>query len=98
MGRGRTVQVGRDGVPVAEGARAPAPHETGRPVRLRLPPGGVRTDRPEPSATRTYCPFKGTASYGSPPDRPDAVWACLSPEPELAAIEWFFRFYDENEG
>ncbi|MFJ8693534.1 DUF427 domain-containing protein [Streptomyces roseolilacinus] len=87
------VRVERDGEPVAESSRALALHETGCPVRLYLPPEDVRTDLLEPSPTRTYCPFKGTASYWSLPGRPDAVWAYLDPKPEVAAIKGHFCFY-----
>ncbi|MDT9680520.1 DUF427 domain-containing protein [Streptomyces sp. TRM76323] len=92
------VRIERDGEPVAESSRALALRETGCPVRLYLPPEDVRTDLLEPSATRTHCPFKGTASYWSLPGRPDAVWAYPDPKPEVAAIKGYFCFYGEDEG
>ncbi|MER7832553.1 DUF427 domain-containing protein [Streptomyces sp. NPDC095602] len=91
------VRVVRDGVRVASTTRALALRETGCPLRLYIPAEDVRADLLEPSRKRTYCPFKGTASYWSLPGRPDAVWAYPDPNPEVAAIQGHFCFYDEGE-
>ncbi|GAA3485614.1 hypothetical protein GCM10018966_101470 [Streptomyces yanii] len=46
------------------------------------------------SDTRTYCPFKGDASYWSLPDAPDLAWAYLDPKPELAEIKDHLCFHE----
>ncbi|WP_175411489.1 DUF427 domain-containing protein [Streptomyces sp. TRM64462] len=94
---GEPVRVVRDGQVVAESDRALALRETGCRIRLYVPPEDVRVELLTPSDTRTYCPFKGTASYWSLPGRPDAVWAYPDAKPEVAAIEGHFCFYDEDE-
>lgn len=103
MTRGHTITVeqGTDRVRVvvggqvlAESARPLILRETGCPNRYYLPPADVRTDLLAPSATETYCPFKGTASYWSLPDSPDLVWGYPDPKPEVAAIKDHFCFYE----
>lgn len=91
------VRVTRDGQAVADSTRALTLHETGCRPRHYVPPEDVRTDLLTPSATRTYCPFKGTATYWSLPGRPDTAWTYESPNPEVAAIKGHFCFYDEDE-
>ncbi|MCH0538005.1 DUF427 domain-containing protein [Streptomyces sp. MUM 203J] len=91
------VRVVRAGHVVADSAHALLLHETGCRPRRYLPPQDVRTDLLTPSATRTYCPFKGTATYWSLPGHPDAVWAYEDPKPEVAAVKGHFCFYDEDE-
>lgn len=77
----RHVRVVRDGRVLAESDRALVLHETGCPARWYIPPEDVRLDLLTPSATHTYCPFKGTASYWSLPDAPDLVWSYPDPKP-----------------
>ncbi len=92
------VRVTRDGRVVADTTRALTLRETGCRTRRYIPTEDVREDLLAPSDTRTYCPFKGTASYWSLPGRPDAVWAYLDPKPEVAAVKGHFCFYEEDEG
>ncbi|MBJ3806348.1 DUF427 domain-containing protein [Streptomyces flavofungini] len=91
------VRVEQGGQVVAESKRPLLLRETGFPVRYYLPPEDVRTDLLAPSDTHTYCPFKGTASYWSLPDTPDAVWAYPDPKPEVAEIKDHFCFYEVAE-
>lgn len=82
------VRVERDGQVLADSHRPLLLFETGYPVRYYLPPEDVRTDLLTPSDSRTHCPFKGTASYWSPPGGPaDLVWAYPDPKQEVAAIK-----------
>ncbi|MCX3062684.1 DUF427 domain-containing protein [Streptomyces beihaiensis] len=88
------VRVVHDGQVLAESGRPLLLRETGCPVRYYLPPEDVRTELLTPSDTTTYCPFKGTASYWSLPDRQDLVWAYQEPKSEVADIKGHFCFYE----
>ncbi|MGA5442584.1 DUF427 domain-containing protein [Streptomyces sp. ECR3.8] len=90
----RHVRVVRDGRVLAESDRALVLHETGCPARWYIPPEDVRLDLLTPSATHTYCPFKGTASYWSLPGAPDLVWSYPDPKPAVASIKDHLCFYD----
>ncbi|WP_336318589.1 DUF427 domain-containing protein [Streptomyces lavendofoliae] len=90
------VRVVHDGQLVAESRRPLVLRETGCPVRYYLPAEDVRTELLSASGTRTYCPFKGTASYWSLPGSQDAVWAYPDPKPEVAAIRNHLCFYDTD--
>ncbi len=50
-----------------------------------------------PSATTTYCPWKGTASYYTVvvdgADNPDAAWFYSDPKPEASAIDERIAFW-----
>ena len=70
------------------------------PPRYYFPRADVRMDRMTPSETRTYCPFKGEASYfslelGDGP-LPDAAWAIESPYDEHADLKSRIAFYSEK--
>lgn len=53
------------GTTLAESTRARALYETGLPVRFYVPSADVAVGLLEPSATRTECPYKGTARHWS---------------------------------
>jgi uncharacterized protein (DUF427 family) len=76
-----------------------AVYETALEPRLYVDPRLVRTDRLEISATRTYCPYKGTATYWSArvdgDVLSDVAWSYEDPLPESAALRRFLSF-DEN--
>jgi uncharacterized protein (DUF427 family) len=74
--------------------------EDQNPPRYYFPRSDVRMDRMVPSATRTYCPFKGEASYfsmelGDGP-LPDAAWTLESPYDEHAGLQDHVAFYSEK--
>ena len=74
--------------------------EDQNPPRYYFPRGDVRMDRLAPSETRTYCPFKGEASYfsmelGDGP-LPDAAWTIESPYDEHADLKSRVAFYSEK--
>jgi uncharacterized protein (DUF427 family) len=74
--------------------------EDQNPPRFYFPRGDVRMDRLAPSETRTYCPFKGEASYfsmelGDGP-LPDAAWTIESPYDEHADLKGRVAFYSEK--
>ncbi len=53
-----------------------------------------------PSATSTYCPFKGDASYysvaGPDGDVEDAIWTYLEPYPAVQTIAGYLAFYPDR--
>lgn len=74
--------------------------EDGAPPRFYFPRDCVRLDRMTPSETRSYCPFKGEASYFSMElgDGPldDAAWTLASPYDEHADLKDRVAFYSEK--
>ena len=59
----RPVRVLLGGTVLAETSHPLLLSETGLPNRFYIPAADVRKDLLEESDTRTYCPYKGTASY-----------------------------------
>ena len=45
---------------------------------------------------RTYCPYKGEASYYSLPDAPNAAWSYEAPHPAMVAIKEYLAFYPDR--
>ncbi|MFH8900405.1 DUF427 domain-containing protein [Streptomyces coeruleorubidus] len=90
----RHVRVVHAGQVLAQSDRPLVLRETGCPERYYIPPEDVRLDLLTPSGTRTYCPFKGTASYWSLPDAADLVWAYPEPKPGVAEIKDHLCFYE----
>jgi uncharacterized protein (DUF427 family) len=74
--------------------------ETSLAPRLYVKRDAVRMDLLVPSATETYCPYKGTASYWSAQVDgtlvPDVAWSYEDPVPESAAIAGLLSFYAER--
>ena len=95
----RSVRVEVDGVVVAETTRARLLAETHLPLRFYLPREDVRVDL-RPSDARTYCPYKGHASYWSVDAggrrHADLGWSYEQPLPEIAAIAGLVAFWDER--
>jgi uncharacterized protein (DUF427 family) len=98
----RHVRVVMDGEVIAETRRPRLVLETGTPQRFYIPPEDVRMDRLVPTETKTYCPYKGEASYWSAKAnggmRQDVVWSYLTPRPECAPIAGHLCFYDDRVG
>ncbi len=57
------LQAVHGGIVLADSAKALVMHETGLPSYHYFPREDVKADILEPSERRTFCPFKGTASY-----------------------------------
>ena len=93
----KRVKVVFNGTVVAESDRAMVLRETRLDPVYYLPLDAVRMAHLEPSDHRTYCPFKGTASYwhvavgGKRVE--NAVWSYQEPMEEAAAIAGYFAFY-----
>lgn len=96
----RHVRVEIDGVVVAESDQPTFLFETGLIRRTYLPLTHVRSELLVSSATRTACPYKGTAQYWSvrigDSLHEDIAWYYPTPTLESAAIAGLVCFYDER--
>jgi uncharacterized protein (DUF427 family) len=95
----RRVRIEVDGDVVAETTRARLVFETFLPPRFYLPREDVRGQL-HPSTRRTYCPYKGEASYWSVDAggrrREDIAWSYERPLPDLTTITGLVAFWDER--
>jgi uncharacterized protein (DUF427 family) len=75
-------------------------YETGLPPRWYIPPEDVRTDLLVPSAKKTRCAYKGSASYFSVRlgERllEDVVWTYPDPQHDGEAIRNLLCFFNER--
>ena len=91
----RTVRIELDGEVVAETTGARLLCETNLPMRFYVPREDVRAElRVSPS--RSYCPYKGEASWWSIEGHEDIGWTYEQPMPELPAIAGLVAFWDER--
>jgi uncharacterized protein (DUF427 family) len=98
------VRVVYEGEVIADTRDAVELHETfgpGRktvaPVVYYIPRKDVRMDRLVRSSHRTYCPFKGDASYFSVAGGPEnAVWSYEQPFDEMLALKERLAFYPDK--
>lgn len=94
------VRVLAGGREIADSRAAFLVHETRHDPVWYLPPEDVERHVLAPSETRTYCPFKGYASYWTielPDARlEDAVWAYLEPYDECRSLTGYFAFYPDR--
>jgi uncharacterized protein (DUF427 family) len=95
----RHVRIELDGELLAETSRPTLVFETGLPVRFYLPREDLRA-QPEPSERRTYCPYKGEASYSSfdvnGRRRRDLAWSYEQPLPDAAELRGLIAFWNER--
>ena len=92
----RHVRVERDGVLLAESTRPRLLFEPPLPVRYYLPPQDVRGDLLRPSPTRTFCAYKGEASYLSLEGEADVAWSYPAPLREAAEVTDHVAFFNER--
>jgi uncharacterized protein (DUF427 family) len=92
----RHVEVRVDGVTVADSTQPRILFETSLPPRYYLPLSDVRMDLLRPSATRTSCPYKGTASYWHVGEHADLVWIYRTTLPESQKVAGMACFYNEK--
>lgn len=91
-----TVRVG--GTVVAETAEALSLTEASYPAMQYIPLGDVDQSLLERTATQTYCPYKGDASYYSVNvpgggTEADLIWTYEHPYPSVAEIAGHVAFY-----
>jgi uncharacterized protein (DUF427 family) len=71
--------------------------KTVAPVVYYIPRKDVRMDRLVRSSHRTYCPFKGDASYFSVAGGPEnAVWSYEQPFDEMLELKERLAFYPDK--
>lgn len=95
----RSVRIELAGDVVAESTRARLLFETNLPTRFYLPREDVRAEL-HPSDRRTYCPYKGRASYWSVDAggrrRPDVAWSYEEPLPDMTQLAGLVAFWNER--
>lgn len=91
------VQVWHAGTLVADSRRAVRVLETSHAPVYYLPPEDVRLEHVEPVARRTWCEFKGAASYGDlvigAARSHGACWWYAAPTPGFRTIAGWIAFY-----
>jgi len=71
--------------------------KTVAPAVYYIPRGDVKMERLVRSSQKTYCPFKGPASYFSFREGPqDAVWSYETPYDEMSSIKEMLAFYPDK--
>ena len=94
---GVRVQVRFKGEIIADTKDAIRLDEGEYPAVYYIPRKDVKMDRLVRSNHRTYCPFKGHASYYSLKDGPaNAVWSYEQPYDEIAVIKERLAFYPDK--
>ncbi|HEX4028625.1 MAG TPA: DUF427 domain-containing protein [Rhizomicrobium sp.] len=85
---------------IADTMRAVTLKEANYPAVQYIPREDARMDLLERSASHTYCPYKGEASYFSIPSggerSVDAIWSYEDPYAAVAAIKGHLAFYPDR--
>jgi len=93
----RRVRVIFNGERIADTHRAQRVLETSHPPVFYIPRADIRAEFLSPTARRSFCEWKGVASYHTVTvgDRsaPDAAWSYPDPNPAFAAIKDHLAFY-----
>jgi uncharacterized protein (DUF427 family) len=92
----RHVSIVHGGQVLAESTSPYLLFEPPLPVRYYLPPEDVSLDLMRPSDTRTFCAYKGQASYWSPEDEADIAWTYADPLREAAEVTDRIAFFNER--
>ena len=97
---GARVVVRAGGSVLADTTAALTLREASYPPVQYVPLADVDAGLLRPSTTRTWCPYKGEASYYSvaagEADLPDAVWTYAQPHPAVAPIAGHVAFYPDR--
>ena len=95
----RPVRIEVDGDVIADTERARLLFETSLPVRFYVPRVDVLVEL-QPSSRRSYCPYKGEASYWSIDAggrlRKDIGWTYEQPLPDGPPVAGLVAFWDER--
>lgn len=89
----RRIRVEKDGHVIADSTRGLRVLETTHPPGIYVPPEDVRTELLAPSPRRTFCEYKGRASYYDVLGEPAAAWCYPDPTPLYAMLRGFVSFY-----
>jgi uncharacterized protein (DUF427 family) len=92
----RHVRVERDGAVLADSDYPYMLFEPPLPVRYYLPAEDVRMDLLSPSETRTFCAYKGEASYLADAAGEDVAWTYPDPLREAAEVTDRISFFNEH--
>jgi uncharacterized protein (DUF427 family) len=92
----RQVRVETDGELLAESSNACFLFEPPLPVRYYLPPEDVRRELLRPSDTKTFCAYKGQATYWSLEGQDDLVWSYPEPLRDAAEVTGRLAFFNER--
>jgi uncharacterized protein (DUF427 family) len=92
----RRVRVELDGTLLAESSRPYLLFEAPLPVRYYLPAEDVADGMLRPSPTRTFCAYKGQASYLSAPSEEDIAWSYREPLREATEVKDRIAFFNER--
>ena len=94
------VVVTANGKTIADSTAALELREASYPPAYYVPLADVDQTVLTPSQTRTYCPYKGDASYysvsGPDGEITDAVWSYVTPYPAVAGIAGHVAFYPDR--
>ena len=92
----RHLHVEAAGLTLVDTTETLAVYETALEPRLYVDPRLARTDVLEPSITRTYCPYKGTANYWTARIGDDVLddiaWSYEDPLPEAVPLGHHLSF------
>jgi uncharacterized protein (DUF427 family) len=92
----RHVRVESGGELLAESSEPYLLFEPPLPVRYYLPRADVRTELLRPSDTKTWCAYKGRASYWSFAGEDDLVWSYLEPLRDATEVAGRMAFFNER--
>jgi uncharacterized protein (DUF427 family) len=97
----RRVEVRAAGTPIAASTRAKVLSETALANRLYLPREDVTAELRGPTATTTFCPYKGTATYwdvvlADGTVLSDGAWSYEEPFPESLPVAGLVSFWGDE--
>lgn len=97
---GRAEVTADDGQPIASSDRALVLSETALPNRYYLPREDVSATLHGPTATTSWCPYKGTATYwtvelADGTRLEDAAWSYEDPYPEAERVRGLVSFWGD---
>ncbi len=94
------IRVELNGVTIADSSSVLEVTESSHRPVLYFPRKDVRSDLLSPSETRTFCPFKGQASYWSASvesrEVADIAWSYEAPYDEVGALAGYIAFYGDR--